>query len=385
MKSILRSPFVSAACGGIAVAGVFLALGVTGRRTITTVIEESPLTAERASDAGAGLTPYEIYQRDAPSVVFVRAAVDPPVAGPFVPAAGAQSGWSTGSGFVVDRQGDILTNYHVIAGAESGAVSVELQHGVTVSAQIVGQDATDDLAMLRIDARAVNLAPLTLANSATARVGDPTLAIGNPFGLDRTLSTGIVSALQRQITAPDGFAIDNVIQTDAPLDPGASGGPVIDAAGQVIGISSQIQTGAGSLPISFAVPSNTARALLVRMAETSSPAYLGIAGVTVDGPLATALRIQTQHGVLVQSVNPSGPAAKVGLRAGRVKKVLHGQPVVMGGDVIERIDGGPADSVGALTKAIASKRPGQTVEIVYLRAGKLQSVQVTLGSGPAGG
>jgi len=270
MKRLLRSPLVSAAVGGLSVAALLLALGVTGRRTTTTVIDEAPLTAEPASDVGTGLTPYEIYERDAPSVVFVRAEVDESVQDPFAISSDL-SGVSTGSGFVVDRHGDILTNYDVVAGAGSGGISVEFEHGVAKVAQIVGEDPDDDLAVLRVAARGLGLAPLALGDSATARVGDPTLAIGNPFGLDRTLTTGIVSALQRQITAYDGFAIDNVIQTDAPPDEGSSGGPLIDAAGQVIGVTSQIETGEGSVPIGFAVPSNTAKALLPRLEGVKAP------------------------------------------------------------------------------------------------------------------
>jgi S1-C subfamily serine protease len=365
---------------------VFLALGVTGRRTITTLIEEAPLTAEPSSASATGLTPYDIYQNDAPSVVFVRANVTQATAAAFAAAPGRQPGESTGSGFVVDRRGDILTAYNVVAGALSGSITVELEHGVTMAAQVVGEDPANDLAMLRIDARGLNVAPLALGNSGTARVGDPTLAIGNPFGLDRTLTTGIVSALQRQISAPSGYAVDNVIQTDAPLSASSSGGPLIDAAGQVIGISSQMAGGDGSLPVGFAIPSNTAKALLPRLegsaAPSLSPAYLGVAGVTIGRPL-TALDLPVHHGVLVQSVNPAGPAARVGLRAGSIRRVVHGQAVYLGGDVIERIDGGPANSAVALSKVLASKRPGQTIQIEFLRGRKLETVAVTLGSGPA--
>jgi len=283
MKSILRSPLVSATVGGLAMAGVLMALGVTGRRTTTTVVEEAPLAASSASDANTGLTPYEIYERDAPSVVFVRADVDPSGDDPFEPSTAPQTSVSTGSGFVLDRRGDILTTYHVVAGAGPGDISVEFEHGVTKVAQLVGEDPSHDLAMLRVSGRGLGVAPLPLGDSASTRVGDPTLAIGNPFGLDRTLTSGIVSALQRQITAPDGFTIDNVIQTDAPLDLGASGGPLIDAAGRVIGISSQLETSTGGIPVGFAVPSNTARALLPRLegVAAATPAYLGLAGATI--------------------------------------------------------------------------------------------------------
>jgi S1-C subfamily serine protease len=266
MPSILRSPLVSAAVGGLTVAGAFLALGITGRRAIRTVIVEAPLAGQPASDAATGLTPYEIYERNSRGVVFVRTDVAPTGEGPFEASSAQQSNLSTGSGFVVDRRGDILTDYHLIAGAGVGGISVQFQPGVTATARLIADQPAADLAILRVDPRGLHLRPLTLGNSASARVGDPTLAIGDPFGLDRTLTTGIVSALQRQIPASNGFAIDHVIQTDAPIDPGLSGGPLIDAAGRVIGINSQIQTDedADGLPVGFAVPINTATALLSR-------------------------------------------------------------------------------------------------------------------------
>ena len=386
MKSLLRSPFVSAAVGGVAVAGVFLALGVTGRRTITTVIGEAPLTADRASATTTGLTPFEIYQHDAASVVFVTADMDQTVANPFDLTAGVGSGISTGSGFVIDRRGDIITNYHVVAGADGAGISVGFEHGVMKTAVVVGEDPNHDLAMLRVPARGLHLRPLELGDSATARVGDPTLSIGNPFGLDRTLTTGIVSALQRQITASSGFTINNVIQTDAALNPGSSGGPLIDATGRVIGINSQILTSEGgdtAVGLGFAVPINTVRALFPRLkgAVVAAPGYLGLAGVTVDRSLA-AVGVEARQGVLVQSVDPAGPAARVGLHGGDTKRVVNGQRIYLGGDVIERIDGAAATSANGLSRLVASKRAGQVVKLTILRGGTLKSIDVMLQPGP---
>jgi S1-C subfamily serine protease len=384
VKSILRSPLLSAAVGGIAVAGVFLAVGVTGRRTVRTVIEEAPLSAQPASGAASGLTPYEIYEDDSRGVVFVRAEVDPTASDPFALATEQQASVSTGSGFVVDGKGDILTNYHVIAGAGQGGITVQFEPGVSVTARVIGEERSEDLAVLRVDPHGLHLRPLALGNSATARVGDPTLAIGNPFGLDRTLSEGIVSALQRQISAANGFAIDHVIQTDAPVDPDASGGPLIDADGRVIGINSQMRTDddGDGVPVSFAVPINTATALLSRLTPAATAAYLGLDGVTVDGRLS-ALGAGTRHGVLVQSVNPSGPAAKVGLRPGKVKRVVQGRSVYMGGDVIERFNGAAANSVGDLSHDLASERPGQVVDLTVLSGRKTETIKVTLASSPS--
>lgn len=266
MKVLLRSHLASAVVGGLVVAGAFLALGVTGRRTTRTVVEEAPVAAQPAANTSSSqLTMHAIYVRDAPGVVFVRAQLSKEVQTPFEQFPERQQSTSTGSGFLVDRQGDILTSFHVIEGAnERRGVTVEFADDVARQAIVVGQDADDDLAVLRVDMNGVPpVQPLALGDSSSVRVGDPTLAIGNPFGYDRTLTSGIVSALQRQIRAPDGFAIDNVIQTDAPINPGNSGGPLLDADGRVIGINSQIAAagdqGEGSVGIAFAVPIDTAK------------------------------------------------------------------------------------------------------------------------------
>ena len=268
MKSSVRSQLVPAIVGGLVVVGVLFGLGVIGRRTTQTIIEESPVGAASVSDSAAQLTPHGIYVRDAPGVVFVRAQLVKTVQDPFEMFPEQQHTTSTGSGFLVDSRGDILTSYHVVAGADPDhGVTVQFADNISRPAIVVGEDANDDLAVLRVDTTNVpRVAPLTLGDSTTVRVGDPTLAIGNPFGYDRTLTSGIVSALQRQIKAPDGFSIDNVIQTDAPINPGNSGGPLLDADGRVIGINSQIATagdnGAANVGIAFAVPIDTAKGVL---------------------------------------------------------------------------------------------------------------------------
>jgi S1-C subfamily serine protease len=252
------------------VAGTFLALGITGHRTTQVIVQQSPIASDSSSDASQ-LTPHAIYVRDAPGVVFVRAQVLEQGEDPFdlFPPA-QQRTVSTGSGFLIDAAGDILTNYHVVQGANRGSgVTVQFEDNISRRAAVVGVDPNNDLALLRVDMNGVPpVEPLELGDSESVQVGDPTLAIGNPFGLDRTLTSGIVSALQRQIQAPNGFAIDNVIQTDAPINPGNSGGPLLDADGRVIGINSQIETaaddGEGSVGIGFAIPIDTAKAFLPR-------------------------------------------------------------------------------------------------------------------------
>ena len=364
MKAVIRSPFVAAVLGGVVVAGSFLLLGVTGHRATRTIVQEGPV-AEPASSTASGLTPHEIYVRDAPGVVFVRAQETGPVQNPFDLFPQQQSSVATGSGFLIDRDGRILTNDHVIDGANPTAgVTVQFEDGVSRRATVVGQDPDDDLALLRVNMDGMPpVRPLALGDSTTVQVGDPTLAIGNPFGLDRTLTSGIVSALQRQIQAPNGFSIDNVIQTDVPINPGNSGGPLLDASGRVIGINSQIATGGGngSVGIAFAVPINTAKVFLPRL-ETGGPinvAYLGIQGV------ASA---RASRGVRVQSVVRGGPADDAGLKRG---------------DVVVAIDGRKVASMGDVQTIVHGRMPGQSVTVRALGAAGARTFKVILGGRPA--
>jgi S1-C subfamily serine protease len=345
------------------VAGSFLLLGVTGHRTTRTIVEEGPVAAEPANSARSGLTPHEIYVRDAPGVVFVRAQEIEQVQNPFDLFPEQQSSISTGSGFLINREGQILTNYHVIEGANRQAgVTVQFEHDISRRATVVGQDPDNDLALLQADMIGVpTVRPLPLGDSTTVQVGDPTLAIGNPFGLDRTLTSGIVSALQRQIQAPNGFSIDNVIQTDAPINPGNSGGPLLDATGHVIGINSQIATGGdgsnGSVGIAFAVPINTAKASLPRVQRGTEVelAYLGINGVASAG---------SRQGVLVQSVDQGGPAEAAGLKRG---------------DVLLAIGGRKVASMGEVQNAVEARIPGQKVGVRAAHGRVTRMFNVTLG------
>src|SRR5919204_4547995 len=311
----LRSPFTAALIGGVVVALAFLIFGIGGTTKTTTVVQQSPIAEPAASEA-QGLTANAIYKRDAPGVVFIQSQIVRQVQSPFDLFPEEQRSEATGSGFVIDKDGYILTNWHVIAGASK--VTVSFENNRTVDAKIVGRDTSDDLALLKVPTEGLRLEPLQLGNSKTVQVGDPVLALGNPFGLNRTLTQGIVSALQRQIKAPNGFTISNVIQTDAPINPGNSGGPLLDAAGRVIGINSQIATGnggagdtGGNVGIGFAVPINTAKEVIPQLKEsgTVQRAYLGITGATIDAALAP-LNLKADHGVLVQSVEPGGAGAR---------------------------------------------------------------------------
>jgi len=383
----LRASLLAAVVGGAVVAAAILLLdlGDDDGRT-TTVIQQAPLSAARdAATKESGLTPREIYKRDAPGVVNVRAQVVQQVESPFDLNPQPDRGQSSGSGFVLDRKGFVLTNAHVIEGASR--VTVQFEDDKLTEAKVVGKDTSTDLAVLKVDPEGLDLKPLELGDSKDVQVGDTTIAIGNPFGLDRTLTTGVVSALQRRITAPNGFQIENVIQTDAAINPGNSGGPLLDAAGRVIGINSQIATGAGgngNVGIGFAVPINTAKQVVPQLRDDGKVerAYIGITGATIDQSLSR-LNLATDSGVLVQSVQAGSPAAKAGVRGGDAQANLDGSDIALGGDVIKKIDGRAVKSMDDVVAVIGAKKPGDTVSLELLRDGKSRTVEVKLAQRPS--
>jgi S1-C subfamily serine protease len=395
-KSIVLPLIVAALLGGGVAAGVTTVLADDGGGDghTTTVIRQPAVAAQGAngskSNVSEGLTAADIYQRYAPGVVFVRSEIIEQTNNPFDPFGGAQKSEATGSGFVIDASGDILTNNHVIDGATAGSITVQFADHKTVKAKVVGKDPSTDLALLKVDPEGLDLKALPLGSSKDVHVGDPTIAIGNPFGLDRTLTTGVVSALQRQIQAPNGFAIKDVIQTDAAINPGNSGGPLIDAAGRVIGINSQIETGGngsqGNVGIGFAVPIDTAKAILnnLKRGESVQRAYLGVTSLTVDGQL-DALDLPVNHGALVQTVEAGSPAEKAGIRAGDLQATLSGSndPVVLGGDIITKVDGKAITSSDQLAQLVSSHKPGDAVKVELVRKKATKTVTVTLGKRPA--
>jgi S1-C subfamily serine protease len=384
--SQLRASLIAAVIGGALVAAVMLLLDV-GKTTKTTTVVQQAAVSGKAGAAGAskGLTAREIYKRDAPGVVNVKAQIVQRVASPFDLAPQEQRGEATGSGFVVDRNGDILTNAHVIEGASR--VTVQFEDNKTTDAKVVGKDTSTDLALLRVEPKDLQLHPLALGDSSSVQVGDPTIAIGNPFGLDRTLTTGVVSALQRRIDAPNGFSIDHVIQTDAAINPGNSGGPLLDAAGRVIGINSQIATGGagnGNVGIGFAVPINTAKRVVpqLKRSGTVQRAYLGITGLSIDRSLSR-LNLNVDSGVLVQSVAPGSPAAKAGIKGGDTQANFDGSNIALGGDVLKKIDGRNIKSMDDVIAVVDAKKPGDTVKLEYLRNGKSQTSTLKLTQRPS--
>jgi S1-C subfamily serine protease len=385
-------PFVSALIGGGIVVAVVAAAGDLGGSTTTvTTVQAAPAAPSNASVVSHGMTPHEVYVRDAPGVAFVTSTIVQKSESPFNLFGGEsqRQGQATGSGIVISANGTILTNYHVIENAIK--VTVSFEKGKTVNAQIVGKDPSNDLAVLKIPTDGLTLHPLTLGNSSAVTVGDPVYAIGNPFDLQRTLTTGVISALQREITAPNGFAINNVLQTDAPINPGNSGGPLLNTSGEVIGINSQIETGGsggGSVGIGFAVPIDTAKSEISQLEKggTVRGAYLGLTSLTIDGSLS-ALNLPVKSGALVQSVQPGTPAAKAGIHGGAVTTNSESGQIAVGGDIIVSIDGKAIASSQELSSAISSKKPGDTVTVGLRRAnGKggyaPKTISVTLGSRP---
>jgi S1-C subfamily serine protease len=254
---------------------------------------------------------------------------------------------------------------------------------------VVGTEPNSDLALLKVDAPAAKLHPLKLGDSSKMEVGDPVVAIGNPFDLQRTVTSGIVSALQREIQAPDGVTIDNVIQTDAAINPGNSGGPLINADGEVIGINSQIETGGGSsegnVGIGFAIPINTARTVIGQL-ETNGKvehAYLGISGTSITPDLSRAVNLPVEKGVLVQEVVKGGPADEAGVEGGTTAATIAGASFRLGGDIITKLDGKSISSMDDVVTKVNAAKPGEKLELTIIRSGSTKTLTVTLGDRPA--
>jgi putative serine protease PepD len=309
------------------------------------IVRQVTASPDTQNTASSTRTIGDIYRQSSESVVEITVA------------GAAQQG--QGSGFVYDTAGHIVTNHHVVAGAES--VSVRFSDGKTYDATVVGSDPSTDLAVLEVDAPASALKPLALADSSALEVGDAVVAIGSPFGLEQTVTTGIVSALHRQITAPNNFAIDDAIQTDAAINHGNSGGPLLDMSGKVVGVNSQIESESGGNDgIGFAVPSDTVAKIVGALIADGSVehAYLGVA--TED--------VADSEGARLSEVRAGTPAAEAGLESG---------------DVVTKIDGTSVGSADELRRLIDAKQPGDRIELTVRRDGDTKTLEVTLGSRPS--
>ncbi len=375
--------------GGVALGGA-AAFGDLGGKT-TTVREVASQAAPAVSQVPPkALSIGDIYQRSAGGVVQVTSTSvvtvpADPFFGNLFPSQQQQQ--SLGSGFVIDKTGHIVTNYHVVQGAKK--INVSFSNGASTKATVVGVDPSSDLAVLTVDASSRALTPLQLGNSDAMRVGDPVVAIGNPFGLDRTVTAGIVSAIQRAITAPNGYTIDHVIQTDAAINHGNSGGPLLNRRGQVIGVNAQIETGGsgngGNVGVGFAIPSNTVKNVIAQLLREGhvNRAFIGISATPITRDLARVFRLPVSKGLLVQSVQPGSGAASAGLKAGTTQVVLAGESYNLGGDIIVQADKSPVASLDRLRDVVASKKPGDKLRLVVYRNGKRTVVSVKLGRQPA--
>jgi putative serine protease PepD len=318
----------------------------------TTVVRQVPVNDSQPAASTSGLSVNSIYKRSYRGVVDVK--VNSQASNAF---GGNQSQSAEGSGFVYDTGGHVITNQHVVDGATS--VRVTFWNGQSYTAHVVGTDTSTDLAVLKVDAPSSILYPLSLGDSSKVQVGDNVVAIGSPFGLAETVTAGIVSALHRQMTSPNNFSIDDSIQTDAAINHGNSGGPLLNAQAQVIGVNAQIESDSGgSDGVGFAIPSNTIKSIASQLISNGKAqhAYLGVE-LGSNGA-----------GARVVSVRASTPAAKAGLRAG---------------DRITALGGTKISSSDDLRSAINARKPGDRVSITYVRNGTRHTVSLTLASRPS--
>jgi S1-C subfamily serine protease len=374
----------AALIGGLGGAALAFALGSESDPTTSS---HQSTAAEEVSLAPASrrTSPEAIYKRAAPGVVVISATETKQVPATFFSPATSEKLQVGGSGFVVDSAGDIVTNDHVVQGATD--VRVGFSGGATYAAKVVGTDPSTDLAVIRVRAPASALKPLALADSSHVQVGDPVYAIGNPFGLDRTMTAGIVSATGRDISAPNGIGIPNAIQTDAPINHGNSGGPLLDASGNVIGINDQIESGGtdGNVGVGFSIASNTAKSIVPQLIAHGrvAHAWLGVEVAPIDPVVASFVKGVPDQGVLVVRVVAGSPAAKAGLVVGNRLVTVNGESVLAGGDAIVAVDGKAIDAPAQLADEVRSRKPGDRLTLRVVRADHERTVTLRLGDVPS--
>jgi 2-alkenal reductase len=363
--------------------------GAGGAAAVAAALGDDPMAApatqvtvtnaSAAATAGSS-TVGQIYKRTSAAVVEITVTS----AGQADPLGGSQrTQQAQGSGFVYDTQGHVITNQHVVDGAQS--VSVRFANGKTYSAKVVGSDPSTDIAVIDVDAPASELKPISLADSSAVEVGDGVIAIGSPFGLEQTVTTGIVSALHRQITAPNNFSIDDAIQTDAAINHGNSGGPLLDASGNVLGINAQIQTSTGEgSGVGFAISADTVRRSLDQLRESGRAryAYLGVATSPMYPQLAERFDLPVDHGAWVQDVTPGGPADDASLRGGSGAQEFQGRQYRTGGDLIVAVGRQQIREEADVAKALVGLRPGSEVDLQVYRDGDRRTLRVKLGERP---
>jgi len=336
-----------------------------------TSLNLSIINSGGTSQTASGLDAVKIFEAIKDSVVLIKVAVP--------------LGMVQGSGFVYDTEGMIVTNNHVIEDAINGGITVTFLDGTTVKATVVGADPYSDIAVIKVDVTASLLKPIRLGSSSALEVGEPVLAIGNPYGLADTLTQGIVSALGREMDSGSGYAIVDVIQTDAPINPGNSGGPLLNAAGEVVGINTAIASETSN-GIGFAVSSDTIVRELPSLISTGGHehAYLGISGTDLTPGVLSVMNLDAgTHGTLVVTVTQGGPADRAGLRGGTRITMIDEAPLRVGGDVIIEADGNDLKNYYDLLLYIQrNKKPGDVVTLAVLRDGVALDITVTLGVRP---
>jgi len=386
--------FLSGLAGGAAAAALVVLLLVfvfdlgQVRQTIVQATPETPAAYTPPPDGG--LTPDQIYRELSGGVVMVLAEFENAGTDQF---GQTQSGQSLGTGFVVDEEGYVLTNAHVVEsddGQRASSVTVVFNQGGSegkrVSGQLVGVDVGSDVAVVKVDPGKVDLSPLPLGDSDNVVVGESVVAIGNPLGYDFSITSGIVSATGRSLQAPNGQTIPNGIQTDAAINQGNSGGPLIDTRGKVIGINEQIASqGGGNDGLGFAVPINTAVRSLEQLKSTGKVQYawMGVGLKTVTSDIAAMFDMQTQGGALIEQVSPGSPADEAGLRGGDQTVTVQGEEYTIGGDVIVKVDSTEIKSADDLIAFLSTKKPGDKVTLTVERDGKTQEIPITLAERPS--
>jgi S1-C subfamily serine protease len=359
----------------------------TTRQTVVRTASETPAVYTPTTQA---LSPDQIYKSMSGGVVMVLSDFSSAGTDLF---GQTQSGQALGSGFVVDDKGYILTNAHVVesdSGQRADSVTVVFNKGGSetqrVKGELVGVDTGSDVAVVKVDPKGLTLRPLPVGDSAKVVIGEPVVAIGNPLGYDFSITSGIVSATRRSLQAPNDQTIPNGIQTDAAINQGNSGGPLIDGRGQVIGINEQIasQSG-GNEGLGFAVPINTAMRSLNALRDTGKVQYawMGVGLKTLTSDVASTFNMKTQGGALVEKVFPGSPAAKAGIKGGDQTVTIQGESFVIGGDVIVKADGQDIAGADQLIAFLSEKKPGDRVTLTVERDGKTQDVNVTLVERPA--
>jgi S1-C subfamily serine protease len=317
-----------------------------------------------------------LYERVGPSVVHITAQVIP-VSFFF----GPMPNEGTGSGFIYDEEGHVVTNYHVIEGADS--IEVKFSDEFEVPAQVIGIDPPNDLAVLALEELPPNIEPLTLGSSADLRVGQRTIAIGNPFGLDRTLTTGVVSALGRPLQTDDDNIIFDVIQTDAAINPGNSGGPLLNSRGEVIGINTAIREKAQG--IGFAVPVSTVKRIVPVLLKNGiyPHPWLGFLGYSISPDLAERLRLPVDQGILVAQLYRDGPAVAAGVRGANQEVIVGNRRFLIGGDIITAVNDQPVTDWTTLSKYLElNTEVGDVISLTLIREGQLFKIELTLMAQP---